>query len=167
LAKSILKQFDIPKTKPGAILDEAVQALANLAKELDSEECIEQEAWETDEDEDDKDGKDGKDDTVDTDDDDKDDDDNLKVDNRPLDTWVDLHEGLTEEEVSELKESMQPVRSMLVKVLYVYEHELSLVLTWYIAASARLCSQEFHDYSPPPMVCNTISSSPPKTHDAT
>jgi hypothetical protein len=86
-----------------------VQALANLAKELDSEECIEQEAWETDEDKDDEDGKDGKDNTVDTDNDDKVDDNNLKVDDQPLDTWVDLHKGLTEEEVSELKESMQPV----------------------------------------------------------
>jgi hypothetical protein len=46
-AKSILKQFDVPKTKPGVILDEAAQALANLAKELDSEERTEQEAWET------------------------------------------------------------------------------------------------------------------------
>jgi hypothetical protein len=62
-AKSILKQFDIPKTKPGVILDEAAQALANLAKELDSEEHTEQESWET---------EDGNDD-------------NLKDDDQPLD----------------------------------------------------------------------------------
>jgi hypothetical protein len=145
LAKSILKQFDVPKTKPGIILDEAAQALADLAKELDSEERTEQEAWET------EDGNDN----------------NLKDDNQPLDTWVDLHEGLTEEEVSKLDESTQPVRSMLVKVCHSFECELMLILTWYIAASPRFCSQEFHHHSPPPMVCDTISSSPPQTHDAT
>jgi hypothetical protein len=91
---------------------------------LDAEERAEQEAWETDDDEDDedsnddKDGKDDEDGKDDTDNDDKDDDDNfkLKADDRPLDTWVDLHEGLTEEEVTELNESTRPVRLMLVKV---------------------------------------------------
>ena len=53
LAKSILKQFEVLKAKPGAILDQATQALANLAKGLDSEECTSQEAWEPDNEEDD------------------------------------------------------------------------------------------------------------------
>lgn len=88
-AKSILQQFDIPDTKPGAILSEAAQALANLAKGLDSEERQAQETWEADDNEE---------------------------EDAPLDTWVDLHEGLTEEEAAELEESTQPVRSMLIKV---------------------------------------------------
>jgi hypothetical protein len=88
-AKSILKQFDIPKAKPGAVLDKAAQALADLARDLESEERTEQETWETGDDEE---------------------------DDQPLDTWVDLHEGRTEEEVNQLNESTQPVRMMLIKV---------------------------------------------------
>ena len=37
-AKAILKQFDVPKAKDGEVLDEAAQALADLANELDIEE---------------------------------------------------------------------------------------------------------------------------------
>ena len=37
-------------------------------------------------------------------------------DDQPLDSCVDLHEGLTEEEVRELDASIQPVHSMLSKV---------------------------------------------------
>lgn len=86
-AKAILKQFDAPNARPGAILTEAAQALADLAKGLDSEERREREMWEADNEED-----------------------------APLDRWVNLREGLTEEEVEELDESTQPVQAMLIKV---------------------------------------------------
>jgi hypothetical protein len=89
LAKVILKQFEIPKKKEGEVLDKAAQALSNLAGNLDLEECEEREMWETsDSDEEDQ----------------------------ELDTWVDVCEGLMEEEVMALKESVQPVRSAWVKV---------------------------------------------------
>jgi hypothetical protein len=88
-AKAVIKQFDIPKNKEGEALDKAAQALNNLAEELDFEECMEQETWET---------KDG------------------KEDDQMLDPWVDFHEGLMEEQVIALDRSVQPVRSMLIKV---------------------------------------------------
>jgi len=88
-AKAILKQFDIPKAKNGEVLDMAAQALADLAKELDVEE---QSEWETQEMGDDK------------------------EDDQPLDVWVDLCEGLTEVQTRDLDVSVQPVRSMLIKV---------------------------------------------------
>ena len=71
------------------MLDKAAQALSDLAGDLDFEEEEERETRETsDSDEEDQ----------------------------ELDTWVNFHEGLTEEEVTALDNSVQPVRSMLVKV---------------------------------------------------
>jgi hypothetical protein len=60
-----------------------------LAEELDFEECMERETWET---------KDG------------------EEDDQMLDPWVDFREGLTEEQVIALDRSIQPVRLMLIKV---------------------------------------------------
>ena len=37
-------------------------------------------------------------------------------DDQPLDSWVDFHDGLMEEEVEDLDVSIQPVRLMLSKV---------------------------------------------------
>lgn len=48
VCKSILRQFDIPKAKQGDTLDEAAQALAMLAKELDVEEAAAKDADEED-----------------------------------------------------------------------------------------------------------------------
>jgi hypothetical protein len=90
-AKAILKQFDIPKAKHGEDLDDAAQALANLAKGLDIEDSAEQENRMV---EDDEEGE----------------------DDQPLNTWVDFCEGLPAEQLAELKESVQPVRSTLAKV---------------------------------------------------
>jgi hypothetical protein len=86
-AKAILKQFDVPKAKDGEALDEAAQALADLANEIDIEERETQ---------------------VMNDDDGEDD--------EPLNSWVDFREGMTAEQLEELEESVKPVRSMLVKV---------------------------------------------------
>ncbi len=90
-AKAILKQFDIPKAKDGEDLDDVAQALADLAKGLDIEDSVEQENHTV---EHDKEGE----------------------DNQPLDAWVDFHEGLPAEQLVELEESVQPVRSTLAKV---------------------------------------------------
>ena len=89
LAKVILKQFDVPKKKEGDMLDKAAQALSDMAQELEFEEHVEQETQER---------KDG------------------EEEDQMLDTWVDFHEGLMEEEVTVLDVSVQPVRSMFVKV---------------------------------------------------
>lgn len=89
LAKVILKQFDVPKKKEGDMLDKAAQALSDMAQELEFEEHVEQETQER---------KDG------------------EEEDQMLDTWVGFHEGLMEEEVTALDVSVQPVRSMFVKV---------------------------------------------------
>jgi len=78
-AKAILKQFDVPKAKSDEVLDEATQALAELAEDLDLEEREEQETREIEEDS-------GGDQHIE-----------------------DYREGLTDEEVRELDESVQPV----------------------------------------------------------
>jgi hypothetical protein len=88
-AKAILKQFDIPEAKSGEVLDAAAQAFADLAKELDVEERSARETQEIDDDEE---------------------------DDQPLDGWDNFREGLTEIQVKELDASIQPVRSMLIKV---------------------------------------------------
>ena len=88
-AKAIIKQFDVPKTKNDSVLDEAAQVLARLAEGIDIEE---QDAWETEECGDDE------------------------VDDQPLDQWLDLHDGLTDEELDEIEEGIQPVRTTLTKV---------------------------------------------------
>jgi hypothetical protein len=89
LAKAILKQFDVPKAKSDGVLDEATQALAELAEDLDLEERVEQETREIEED---------------------------GGEDEPLHTWDNFREGLADDEIRELEESVQPVRSMLVKV---------------------------------------------------
>ena len=88
-AKAILKQFEIPKAQSGEVLNEATQALAELAEDLDLEERDEQETREIEEN---------------------------SGDDEHLHPWEDFWDGLTDEEVRGLDESVQPVRSMLVKV---------------------------------------------------
>jgi hypothetical protein len=88
-AKAIIKQFDVPKTKNDSAVDEVAQALARLAEGIDIEE---QDAWGTEECGDDE------------------------VDDQPLDRWLDLHDGLTDEELGEIEEGIQPVRTTLTKV---------------------------------------------------
>ena len=90
-AKAILKQFDLLKGRLNKDLqvDAAVWTFADLTAELDIEE---QSVWETEEVGDDED------------------------DDQPLDSCVDLCEGLTEEEVRELNASIQPMHLMLSKV---------------------------------------------------
>lgn len=90
-AKAVLKQFDIPKPKDGEDLNDAAQVLADLAKELEIEDRVEQETRTVEDDEDDE-------------------------DDQPLAAWVDFREGLQAEQLEELDESVQPVRSMLAKV---------------------------------------------------
>jgi hypothetical protein len=90
-AKAIIKQFDIPKTRGGDDLDEAAEALATMAKDLDLDDRVEQQT---------RAAEDGDNDEED----------------QPLDQWVDFRDGLTEEEIKELDRSLQPVRSALSKV---------------------------------------------------
>jgi len=90
-AKAIIKQFDVPKSRVGDDLDEAAEALAAMAKDLDLEDREEQQSRDAEVNDDDP-------------------------EDQPLNAWVDFREGLTEEEVEELDKSVQPVRSTLFKV---------------------------------------------------
>lgn len=90
VAKSIIKQFDVPKAHADEVLDDAAKELAALAVDLDIEERISHE---------DPSG-DGEDDA--------DEDDNV-------DGWTDVRDELSSEEREVLDESLQPVRLVLAK----------------------------------------------------
>jgi hypothetical protein len=88
-AKVIIKQFDVPKAKNGVAMDNAAQALANLAEGLDAEE---REAYEVQECQDNE------------------------VEDPPLDRWIDYQAGLTEEERNKIALGIRPVQTTLTKV---------------------------------------------------
>lgn len=100
VVKSIIRQFDIPKSKKtlngeedgDEDDDEATKELLNLAGDIDLEEEITMSASDEEDaaEDDDEEG------------------------------WVDEHEEMTAEELLELAESVQPVRLLLTKVRYNY-----------------------------------------------
>jgi hypothetical protein len=98
-AKSIIQQFDTPKYKSGEVDDGAAEALAALYKDLEVEEREERKEEEhqrnDDEDED-----------------------------EPLLMWEEYGEALTEEQRKEHDASIQPVQSMLVKVIISYPNPM-------------------------------------------
>ena len=87
VAKSVMKQFDLPKVKAGEVLDAAAQALTNLAGDIEGEELAMGSDLIGDEDEDNN--------------------------NKGL---ADVHDGMSEEEIVALDATLQPVRLVLVKV---------------------------------------------------
>jgi hypothetical protein len=97
VVKSIIRQFDVPKSKRTSdsegddeSIDEAMRELLKLAGDINLEEEITASAGnEEDATEDDSEGG-----------------------------WVDEHEEMTEDELLELAESVQPVRLLLTKVRY-------------------------------------------------
>ena len=95
VVKSIIWQFDVPKSKKTSDgdnndkgIDEATKELLKLASDIDIEEEIMAHA-----------GNEG----------DGTDDDNMEG-------WIDEHEMMTEDELIELAESIQPIRLLLTKV---------------------------------------------------
>jgi hypothetical protein len=90
VVKSIIRQFDLPKSKGGSVLDEAAKELLNLAGNIEFEEAdLEM-----------RDAKEG----------DDEEDDNIEG-------WIDERALMTEEELDELDESVKPVRLLLTKVM--------------------------------------------------
>jgi hypothetical protein len=87
VAKSIMKQFDLPKAKEGEALDAAAEALANMAGDIEMEEKLIEGDF--------------------TSDDDMDDDN---------DGLADVREEMSEVEIAALDESLKPVQLALVKV---------------------------------------------------
>ena len=100
VAKSILKQFDLPKAKAGEALSTAMEALSDLAGDIEAEEAhMGGDSAEDDDSDDDEDGL--------------------------ADPW----DMMTDDEIAELDESLQPVRLVLVKVISVWDLSLFLVST--------------------------------------
>lgn len=110
VAKSILRQFDVPKAKAGEALDAAATALAALAADLQTEEeAMKMDAdGESDEEEDDMDG------------------------------LVEIEELMTPEEIEELEASIQPVRVVLVKVSSISASRQQTLLIGTQASKTRL-----------------------------
>jgi len=90
VAKSIIKQFDVPKAQADEVLDDAAKELAALAIDLDDEEQISHEG-EGNEDENEDDSVEG---------------------------WTDVRKQLSDEEREALDMSLQPVCLVLVKASY-------------------------------------------------
>ena len=91
VAKSVMKQFNLPKAKAGEALTAAAQAISTLAGDIETKES-----------------EMGGDMAQDSDDNDNDDDDD--------DGLADVCDGMSDEEIAELNETLQPVRLVLVKV---------------------------------------------------
>src|SRR6266567_1425672 len=89
VVKSIIRQFDLPKSKDDGTSDEATEELLTLAGNIEFEE---EELARRDGEE----GAGGEDDSV--------------------EGWVDERTSMTEEELNELDESVEPVRILLTKV---------------------------------------------------
>ena len=88
VAKSIIKQFDVPKTQAGDVLDGAAKELAALNVCLDIEELTSREADQND------------------------------IDEDNIEGWHDTRQDLSDEEREILDKSLQPVRLVLVKASY-------------------------------------------------
>ena len=88
IAKSVIKQFDIPKMKAGEVLDDGLKELIVLAGEIEIEEQATKDSASEDDD--------------------------TKDDN--VEDWVDERLTMTNEEKQELDKDVQPVWQVLVKV---------------------------------------------------
>lgn len=89
VVKSVIRQFDLPKSKGDKILDDAAKELLSLASNIEFEE--DELAR--------RDGKEG----------DEDEDDNVEG-------WIDERTLMTDAELEELDDSVEPVRLLLTKV---------------------------------------------------
>ncbi|KAF8232757.1 hypothetical protein L208DRAFT_1270462, partial [Tricholoma matsutake] len=109
IAKSVIKQFDIPKAKTGEVLDDALEELIALANEIEVEERLTRESANEDDD--------------------------LEDDNE--EGWIDEQAKLSKEDQEKLNEDVQPVRLVLVKIslckmAYAIKNSSTIILPkWY------------------------------------
>jgi hypothetical protein len=131
VAKSIIKQFDVPKAKAGQALDDAAQALAALAVDIDQEELVSRLT-----------GADRIDGQADED---------VQDDN--VEGWTDIRNELSEAERDELDESVQPIRLVLVKVGFrLCNWLLTHTFDSFTAPQSCICNQELVHHYPASMV---------------
>lgn len=93
IAKTIIQQFDVPKTKQGESVDAARAELLALASDVDIEDLLTRANH---------DGYSG--------------DGEQEVRDDHVDGWVDERGGLSASDIKELEEDVQPIRKTLVKV---------------------------------------------------
>ena len=101
IARSMIRQFDLPKSQADAALDATDQELVDLAEELNGEEV------------DDRD--------LEVEDDTEDDD---------MEGWVDEYEQMTEEDREDLDESIRPVKLVLAKMSLGIDLSVKLALNF-------------------------------------
>ena len=87
VAKSVMKQFDLPKARAGEALDAAAEALAGLGGDIESQEMLPDGDLVGDEEKDDN-----------------------------SDRLVDIRQEMSDEEIALLDNTLQPVRLVLAKV---------------------------------------------------
>jgi hypothetical protein len=88
VAKTVIRQFDVPRKQADDALNEAEQELLDLADGIDVEEFVTAAEWTGEEDE----------------------------DNNNIEGWIDERAALTANERTDLDKSIQPVKTVLVKV---------------------------------------------------
>lgn len=111
VAKSVLHQFEAPKSKGGKVLDDAVRELATIFNELEDDDGDLNDDVESD--------SRG---NEDSDEGDEDMDDDLDDDND--DGLLDKRDGMSEEELASLEKSVKPVQLVLTKVC---QHQFKLL----------------------------------------
>jgi hypothetical protein len=135
-AKSIIRQYDLPKAQADVAMDEAAKELANLAADLELEEILTR----------------GKEDAGGENDDDD-------------DGWVDENAMLTDEERTELDVTVKPVRLMLVKVTWINQSQI-LANRKIEAPQTCIRCEELNDSPAPQVVLNTQRPQRIRVHDA-
>jgi hypothetical protein len=139
-AKSIIRQFDLPKSEANIVLDEAAKELAKLAAELEHEELMSCGSP----------GGEGEDDDS--------------------DGWVDEKALLSDDEREELTESVKPVRLMLVKVSPLpasfFGVLVNHVATTLPASQTCICDEELDHNPPSERVLDSGRSQTRDAHDA-
>ena len=106
VAKSVLRQFEAPKAKEGNVIDDAAKQLAAIFDELEDEDNSEVSNNNDSNGDGDGNNNDASSDGDGSDDHEDDDDDGL----------VDERDGMSEEELASLEESVKPIQVVLMKV---------------------------------------------------
>lgn len=124
IAKSVIKQFDIPKAKTGEVLDDALEELIALANEIEVEERLTRESANEDDD--------------------------LEDDNE--EGWIDEQAKLSKEDQEKLNKDVQLVRLVLVKISVLLVDVGFIDWSTALALQDGLCHQELIDHYPAQMV---------------
>lgn len=139
IAKSVIRQFDVPKAQQNQMLDDRIRELQALAADIDVEENSTRNGVEAGSNENEDDNMDG---------------------------WIDERAKMSAEDVETLDESVEPVRFMLVKVISISDSVSRAWLTLPIAAQNCIRNQELFDNHSPAMAQASQRAQAQSPHDA-